>query len=199
MRAGMLLVTPPASEPVTLLQAKAHLRVDIPDDDQKITELITSARQHLEGMANLALLTQTWDQVMDDFPYPNYPIELNRWPVQSITSISYVSSAGVTSVWPSSNYIANRANIPPRVAPVYAQFWPILALQTIGNCTIRTVNGWTDPSLVPADLKQAVLMLLADWYEDREDELVGVRLMSVKVQRGIDEILAPYKASQFVH
>jgi uncharacterized phiE125 gp8 family phage protein len=199
MRAGMVLITPPTVEPVTLTQAKAHLRVDISDDDQKITDLIVSARAHIEALANLALLTQTWDQIMDDFPYPNYPIELNRWPVQSIGSIKYTSAANITSTWPSTNYIANLANIPPRVAPVYAQFWPILALQTIGNCTIRTVNGWTDASIVPPDLKQAVLMLVADWYEDREDELVGVRIVSVKVQRGIDELLAPYKASQFVH
>jgi hypothetical protein len=85
------------------------------------------------------------------------------------------------------------------VAPVYAQFWPILALQTIGNCTIRTLNGWSDPTLIPAGLKQGILMLLADWYENREDELVGQRLVSVNVQRGLDDVLAPYKASQFVH
>jgi uncharacterized phiE125 gp8 family phage protein len=199
MRAGLVLITPPASEPVTLTQAKAHLRVDITDDDTKITDLIVSARTHIEGLANLALLTQTWDQVMDDFPYPNYPIELDRWPVQSITSLSYVNAAGGTTVWPSTNYIANLANVPPRVAPVYAQFWPILALQTIGNCTVRTLNGWASVALVPADLKQAVLMLVADWYEDREDEVVGQRLTSVQVQRGIDEILANYKMPQFVH
>jgi peptide/nickel transport system permease protein len=56
--------TAPASEPITLTEAKAHLRVDFDDDDTLITAMIAAARGYVEEHCNRALLTQTVTQVI---------------------------------------------------------------------------------------------------------------------------------------
>ncbi|MBW8067975.1 MAG: hypothetical protein GJU73_11120, partial [Ferrovum sp.] len=64
------LISGPGVEPVSLLEAKAHLRVDIPDDDALITALIVAARMHAETVTRRALIAQSWKLVLDSFPGP---------------------------------------------------------------------------------------------------------------------------------
>lgn len=61
------LLTPPASEPVTLAEAKAHLRLDTVDDDTYVNTLILVARQYVEQACWRGLVTQTWELVLDGF------------------------------------------------------------------------------------------------------------------------------------
>jgi uncharacterized phiE125 gp8 family phage protein len=62
------LVTAPAGEPITLLEAKQHLRVDVDDDDALIGSLITAARQAAETLTGRQLMTARWRLVLDAFP-----------------------------------------------------------------------------------------------------------------------------------
>ena len=59
MRAS--LTVPPAGEPLTLAEAKLHLRVDLNDDDALITALISAAREQVEFLTGQRLITQTWE------------------------------------------------------------------------------------------------------------------------------------------
>lgn len=61
------LITPPAAEPVTLVEAKAHLRLDTALDDSYVSSLITMARQYIEEVCWRGLVTQTWELVLDGF------------------------------------------------------------------------------------------------------------------------------------
>ena len=102
------LITEPASEPVTLAEAKLHLRVDTVDDDARITELITSARQQAELILKRSLLPQTWEKTIDAFPTSD--IELLYPSIIAIESIKYqdinnklISPSPVLRLYPSSN------------------------------------------------------------------------------------------------
>ena len=64
------LVTPPAEEPVSLAEAKLHLRVDFPNEDALITALIAAARQAAETLTGRQLVTARWKLVLDSFPGP---------------------------------------------------------------------------------------------------------------------------------
>ena len=55
------LTVPPAGEPLTLAEAKPHLRVDLNDDDALITALISAAREQVEFLTGQRLITQTWE------------------------------------------------------------------------------------------------------------------------------------------
>ena len=65
------LVTPPAEEPVSLADAKLHLRVDFTDDDALITSLIAAARQAAETLTGRQIVTARWKLVLDSFPGPS--------------------------------------------------------------------------------------------------------------------------------
>jgi hypothetical protein len=62
------LVTAPETEPVSVAEAKAHLRLDADDDDATVAALIQAARQHVEKTCRRGLVTQTWELVLERFP-----------------------------------------------------------------------------------------------------------------------------------
>lgn len=63
-----ILLTPPASEPLSVADAKSYLRVEHEDDDAIIAALIASARHHVEALTRTGLITQTWRLVRDGWP-----------------------------------------------------------------------------------------------------------------------------------
>lgn len=182
MPIGLRLATPPASEPIDVPTAKAHLRVDVADDDPLITNLIASARDYFERETDRRLVTQTWDQVMDSFPIWPDPLELKLGPVQSVTSVTYVDSTGATQTWAPANYVAEIAGEPARIQPAFAKLWPTSSLQTIGAVTVRYVVGYASAA-VPKLYNEAVLGLIGHWYENRETVAVAdtARVAAVEV------------------
>lgn len=97
---ALFLVMAPSIEPVSLAEAKAHLRVEVNDENSLIQTLITAARQYVETATRRALLQQTWDDKLDAFPCGAIVLPLS--PVTSVTSITYLDTAGVSQTWSSS-------------------------------------------------------------------------------------------------
>lgn len=137
---GLTLITPPAIEPVSVVEAKNHLRVDFADDDALIGRQIVAARERVESFTNRALLTQTWLKTLDHFPgmgyYDSdcsydtaYPIrgwiELLRPPLLGVTSLQYIDADGVLQTMDPSLYQVDVYSEPGRVALGTTQsFWP---------------------------------------------------------------------------
>lgn len=83
---SLAILTPPAVEPVSLAEAKLHLRVTADAEDALIARLITAARQQVEALCGLALITTAFRQTFEG-PAPNPP-DLARGPVQSVDHVS---------------------------------------------------------------------------------------------------------------
>ncbi len=83
---SLLLTTPPLVEPVSLTEAKTHLRVPHGDDDVLISVLITSARRRIETRTGLRLITQNWSQFMDCWPVFGV-IDLRLNPVSAVVDV----------------------------------------------------------------------------------------------------------------
>lgn len=169
---ALTLVTAPAAEPITLVEAKAHLRVDIADDDSLITALITAARQHVEVITRRALITQTWDLTLDTWP-DGGAILMPLPPLQSVTSITYKDSAGTVYTMPATDYIVDKAEEPGRIVLAYGKTWPSVTLYPAGAITVRFTAGYGAASAVPQAIKQAILLLVGHWYESREAVVGG--------------------------
>jgi uncharacterized phiE125 gp8 family phage protein len=89
------LITAPKTEPISLVEAKLHLRVTTNDDDTLISSLIKAARQSAENFTNRALASQVLELILDDFPEKE--IILPKPPVETVTSIKYTDCEGVES------------------------------------------------------------------------------------------------------
>lgn len=189
---ALSLITPPEEEPITLDEAKAHLRVDFTDDDGYIAALITVAREITEQRTNRALITQTWDYILDDFPQYS-EIKLRKPSLQSVTSVNYTDSAGIEHIMPTTDYVVDKNNIPGRIFLGFAKIWPVVILQPAAAVRIRFVAGYGSASDVPMALKQAMLLLIAQWYENREPVVTSSRQSIVPVPMTFDYLIGPYK------
>lgn len=192
---GLALVTPPASEPVTLAEAKLFLRVDTTADDALVTELLTAARKRCEEWRGMAFIQQTWDYTLDAFPrrgageldpwftpeggyvphfptpyYSDVPITLPRFPVLSVGSVKYTPYNSTQQTLSSANYIVDTANLrQARIIPNIGQLWPFDLLQAINGVVIRFDAGYAASAAgVPEQAKLAIKQLVARWYFQRD-------------------------------
>ena len=120
---ALVLTSAPAVEPVTLAEAKAHLRVDGSAEDTLIGSLIVTSRLHIEAALGLALVTQSWSYFLDAWP-PRSEVALPVHPVQSIAAVKlYAADESVTTV-PADTYLLDGAGSPPRLVRRANLAWP---------------------------------------------------------------------------
>ena len=99
---ALLLTTPPTAEPIVLADAKAHLRLYIPDDDAYITSLIIAARRAIESRYGLCLMRQSWALFQDAWPVDRI-FKIPLWPIQSVDGLtSYADDDSATAIDPTS-------------------------------------------------------------------------------------------------
>lgn len=176
-RSFLSIVTRPEVEPVTLAEARLHLRVDEPADDQQIQLAIQAARELVEHDTGRALLEQDWKQIQDGFPVDGEPIEIQKAPVVAAgLVVTYYDAAGALQTWDSSNYIVARPEGPTaqrtRIAPVSGVVYPVTQARP-DAVTVAFTCGEPDLETVPAALKIALLTALQPMYDRRpmtEDE-----------------------------
>lgn len=170
---GLSLYAAATEEPVALAEAKAHLRIEHNDEDGVIAGLVAAAREFVEQRSGRQLMTATWDITLDAFPCGRRPIKLPRWPTQSVVSITYQDTAGDLQTWDSASYRVDTSREPARVAPAYGASYPATIAEPAA-VTIRAVAGYASAAAVPACAKQAILLLVAHWHENREAGNAGV-------------------------
>ncbi len=188
---ALSLVTAPAAEPVSLAEAKAHLRVDITEDDSLITALITAARQHAEAITRRQLVTATWDLTLDGWPDGD-TILMPLPPLQGVTSITYKDSGETVYALLATDYIVDKAEEPGRIVLAYGKTWPSAALYPAAAITVRFTAGYGDAAAVPQAIKQAILLLVAHWYENREATIGGA--IQREIPFAVEALLWPYRA-----
>lgn len=200
-------------EPLTLPEAKAHLRVDFADDDVYIEQLISTARWKLERQYRRAILSQTMVLGLDWFGMPSRYRDvfspLSYWPVAgpqyasssiielrpplvSITSVKYYDPSNVLQTFANTNYGFDATSEPGRLYPLPGKSWPATA--AVPNAVqVTHISGASDPAQVPENIKQAMRMVLSNFYENREESVIGTRLVALALPDGVDKLMAPYR------
>jgi uncharacterized phiE125 gp8 family phage protein len=165
------LIAAPAAEPITLTEAKAHLRVDASTDDAIITAMIQAVREQAEHETGRALITQTWERVLDAFPAVE--IELGRMPVDAISSIKYLDGTGAQRTLGSSLYTLDADTAPGWVLPVAGAAWPATA-DSANAVRVRFTAGYgASGAAVPAAVRAWMLLHLGALYRQREAFAAG--------------------------
>lgn len=178
------LITAPTTEPVSSTEAKLHLKVDDTADDNLISALIKAARMLCESYQGRAYLTQTWELTLDAFP--DSPFELPRAPLATVESIKYKDADGDETTMAAADYVLDISAEPGRVALADGKSWPTADLYPVGAVKIRYTAGVAAAASVAENVKQAILLTIGGWYQDRQ---VGADLSpAAKALLAIDRV-----------
>ncbi len=202
---SLQLVTAPTEEPVSLVEAKLHLRVDFSDDDLLITALIAAARQAAETLTRRQFVTARWKYILDSFPgpslmgvpagktftLPGHAILIPKAPVQSIVSINYLDMNRSAQTMPSVNYATDLACEPARITPIFGQIWPI-NLPEIGAVSVTFDAGYGTATDVPEGIKSWIKLRVGSLYQNRE-EVAAMARGKIDPLPFIDGLLDPYR------
>jgi uncharacterized phiE125 gp8 family phage protein len=210
---GSVLVTAPATEPVTASELRAHLRTDATAlPDAEANALITDARTEIENMTAVAFIAQSWRMAIDRWPaggeawwdgvremsitelYNSNTMQsltLPRWPLASITSVTtYDEASNSTSVTVANVFDIDTYRTPGRMTLKRGQTWPI-ALRSSNAIEIVYVAGYANAAAVPSPMKRAVRQLAAFLYSHRGDDCDPAQAY---VDSGAQGIMAGYRA-----
>lgn len=181
------LVTAPAALPVSLSEVKAQLRIEHDDENNYLDRLINAAIALVDakGILGQAIITQIWAQWL---PYtPDREISLSIGPVQSVDAVKYYDDDGILQTDTLSNFDVFGLPFAKIVKPKTGFNWPISQVRP-DAIKIEYTVGYGDTSAgVPDTIRHALLMLIAYWYENRENELIGVN--SKTLPFGFDDLL----------
>jgi len=190
--------TQPVVEPVSLADAKLHLRIDNEDDDTLIQALIATARQWAEDYCDRTFVLTRWAMRTDSFygqvgspaqfglrsdgnniegrqgTVPNMDVELPRPPMSQVTGYTAVdvtytpTVSGTTATLSSTEYRVDYNQTPGAVRPLYGKTWPS-HLMDQNSVTIKWWAGYgADGKSVPPQVKSAVLMIVSHLWSNRD-------------------------------
>ena len=183
----------PEVEPVSVADAKQHLRVDSENDDLYIAGLISAAREWCETYTDRTFVHTQWTVTFDTFPWE---IELPRPPVavaagNTATTITFAQEGGGTGTLATSAYRVDRAAEPGVIRTVYAGTWPSHLLDKNSVSVTWWAGYGADGTKVPKVVRSAILMLVGSWYEKREAVIAGT--ISKEIEFGVKALLDSIK------
>jgi uncharacterized phiE125 gp8 family phage protein len=174
----LTLITPPAALPVSLAELKAAGRLDdSEDDDAVLMGHLRAAVASIDGSTGWlgrALITQAWTLWLDAFPRT---IAVPLPPLQQVTEIRYVDSAGATQTLDSSAYVVAGVGGSGRIVPAVGKSWPATRCQPDAvqvDFTAGFGESWND---VPEDLRAAVVLLTVAAYDGCTSDAAAAILM----------------------
>lgn len=192
-----ILITPPALEPVTLAEARLHLRISDDDTsyDSRILTMIEAARHAAEHELHRKIMAQTWDFFYDCFPPNGAAINVHGdlAPLDSVTRISYLDTTGSVRTVPSSGYVSDPYSLPGYIFPAAGVNWPADVADSANAVRIRIVCGeWSVASDVPAAIRQWMLMQVGTMFRNAESIASGQPVAALP-GNFVDRLLDPYR------
>lgn len=168
-----------------LEEVKTHLRIDIEDEDQYLKVLVAAAIDFCENFTGRAISNKRIEIILDAFPTDN--IKILWYPIKSVNKVTYIDQKGVLKELDDSNYQSILDVEPPVIIPKTS--WPQGTVNTPGAVRIEALAGY---ERVPKSIKEALLLLVGHFYENRE-------VMRERYVRGseipfsVSALLYPYK------
>ncbi len=178
-------VTGPEDEPVSLIDARNHLRVDYDDEDEYIMNLIRAARYTCEQMTQRVFITRTIDQKHECWARQ---LEVFPGPLQTVSSVKYYDVDGAEQTVDSGLYFANPSASTYGVRFTSAFTYPALHADRPAPITVQYVAGYTsNPLHVPQHIRQAMLLLIGHWFVNRQSVVTGT--IATELPLGFETLL----------
>lgn len=172
---GWKATTGPSEEPLNLAKVKTHLRVTHTSEDSLIRDMITAAREEVEKYCNISLIEQTITEVFNCFPEyrpenPNANLWLSVSPLISIESINYTDTDGQDQTLSTDVYISDIYSQPGKAILKHEQVWETTASIENAITIVYKAGFGTNAASVPQSIKHAMLLMIGNWYEKRQDD-----------------------------
>ena len=207
MQPRLRLLTPATTLPVTVEDLRAHSNITFSDDDPYLESLLWMATEAVEAKLQRQLMPATWGAYLDEFDYsgvwsnqvvafgdPSYapqqqngtggiiPLKIN--PVTSITSFTYVNTAGTTTALvDGTDYTLDKQSEPARLTPYYNKTWPVTRIQP-NAIVITFVAGYASASVIPKRILHTIHFLAGELYVNR-----GMDTDPARMKAWIDRML----------
>ncbi len=182
----------PSVEPVSVSEAKAHLRLETDGDDTLVASLILTSRLHIEQALGLALITQEWTYVRDRWPRGGELI-LPLRPVQAVSAARIFAADGTFQLLDAADYLLDGQGTPARLIAAEGT-WPVPGRAAQGIEIDIRVGFGDAASDVPRPIRQALLLLVAHWYEHRDPIEIGS--LEAAIPSAVSELLMPYRVER---
>lgn len=172
---SLRLVTPPDDAPVTIEEARTMCRVIGTDEDAMLGRLIVAATAHVEAYTGRSIMPQVWELVLDGF---DDAILIPRGPVTAIESVTYYDAAEQLQTVAASAYALDAASDPQWLVRASAASWPAVA-SGINNVIIRFAAGYAATAPELEIMRQAILLLIVQWFDNPSAVAVGTIVSSM--------------------
>ncbi len=180
----IIRLTQPITEPVTLAEAKAQLRFDGTEEDALITSLISVARDYVEGFTGHYWAKATFAIFFDDFPPLDIPMDIVIPDIESIDTITYIdTNQDDQSITTGTTLDAERRWLRNDNA------WPTDAISVRMGITAGVDNGSSPVGLIPNAIKQGILLVITDLYNNR----ASLTTMQTYKNEAVDMLIFPYR------
>lgn len=193
---SLRLVTPPSDYPVSLAEAKAHLNVTDDYWNSSLEIYRKAATEDAENFTGLAIMEQTWDYFLDEFPVG--VITLPKPPLIEVVGVFSVDSAQAEQQFSSASYRVDFAgDKPSRISYGYAGSWPT-PIEVINAVRVRFRSGFVvDPEAsplvtnVPFAIRAAILLTIGTLFAHKETVVVGQT--ATMMPWAAEQLLRPYR------
>lgn len=179
-------IAAPATEPISVANAKAHARIDGTDEDTLIPVYIAAARDHVELYCGVRFAQRTGVALkcdsFDDLA------RLPEAPVTAVSGITYIDTDGATQTLSTDVYELRDNGIEASVVLKYNQVWP--AIQAGSRITVTATIG---SATVPGAVTSALLLLFGHLYANREAVSVGAGIVATEVPMAVTDLLSNYR------
>lgn len=191
---ALSLTSGPAVEPVSVSEAKAHLRIDGSAEDILISSLIVTSRLHIEAALGLALIDQEWRLTLDKWPEKrwskNKAVRFPLRPIRSVEEVAVRDASGTRVVLPVEDYLLDQDAVAPRLVPRDGT-WPSPGVPAGGIEILFKAGMGEAAEDVPQPIRHAVLLLVAHWYEHRDPMEIGSA--GAAIPAAVSDLLKPYR------
>jgi uncharacterized phiE125 gp8 family phage protein len=167
-------ITEPLIEPVSLAEAKSHLRVDqdFAEDDLYIQSLVSAARHYVESVSDRTLIRSQWQIKLDQFP--SWDIELPRPPIAADSVVvTFVPGQNPSLTQSYTAFRTDRDSTPAVIRPEWNGAWPTCR-GAENDVTISYWAGYGDSvASVPPPSRHCILLMVGHWFAHREAVVQG--------------------------
>lgn len=188
IQTSVTVSVPPASEPISLSEMKAHLRITDNDENAYISSVISAVSEESQAIVGRQWVTATRVWRLDDFPrFRRWPLEVPFAPLQSVSSITYIDVSGDEQTWDADDYDVDTSSEPGRIKPTFGETYPLTLLDTMGAVTVTFVCGYGSAADVPANKKAMLKLWAAHLFEQRDPVITGT--IATTIPMGLQSLI----------